>query len=244
MKALHSNKIRDEKDAFVDELFTRLPSAARLLKSGALSAKAGRLHERFLPIHILSHYKPDRIRLDTNYFDMVVSHSIECECLFILGFYNAGMVLLRAGLEAAIKLVYYENHPIEWRLHQAGAHNLHGNQYREFLYSVPDLGDLPFVAKDILETLWTELCKFVHCDLHTVSQLSVVGDLKSVLEFEEARFAELLHRLREAGKVIVGCCFSVDPKWLVGVEKAYFDAVLDVYTAAERQAAKDRLRIS
>lgn len=244
LKALHSKKVAAEKDAFLGELLAGLPNSTRLEGNGDLAAKARRLHERFIAVHLLQHYRPAHGPLRTNYFEMIASHTIECECLFVMGFYNSGMILLRSSLESAIKLAYYENHPIEWQLHKSGKHDLHAAEYREFLYSVPGLGDLPFHAKASVERLWSELCKFVHCDLRTISQISIVADIKSALELGEQKFAKLLLRVGDVSKVIVACCLSVDPTWLMGAEKLYFDAVLDVFTAHERKAVKDRLRIS
>jgi hypothetical protein len=243
VKALHSKKVADEKDAFFGELLASLPKSKRLKNGGDLAARARRLHERFIAVHILSHYKPHDGPLITDYFEMVASLLIECECLLALGFYNSGMMVLRASVEASIKLLYYETHPIEWQLHQAGKFDLHGNEYREFLYSVPAFSGLPFFAKNSFEPLWTGLCKFVHGDLKAIAQVGVVGDIKTVLGLAEPKFVEFLSRLREANKVIIACCFAVDPKWLLNVEKAYFDAVLEVYTTAERSAVKDKLRI-
>lgn len=242
--ALHSRKVEAEKDAFVSELLANIPDTEALLAGGAMAQRARRLHERFIPVHILSHYRPRPGPLKTDYPEMILSHSIECECLFVLGFYNAGMILIRAAVESAIRLVYYETHPIEWRLHQAGSHNLHGNQYREFLYSFPGLGELPFHDKASLEVLWAALCQFVHSDLRAVSQLGAVGDIKSVLGFKEPKFVQLLDRLRDAVKVVVACCLSVDPNWLSGVEKVYFDAVLDIFSVSERREVKERLHIT
>jgi len=70
-----------------------------------------------------------------------------------------------------------------------------------------------------------------------------VGDIKSALALAEPKLAELLTRIREVVKIVVACCFYVDPNWLLNVEKAYFDAVFDIYTIAERNAAKQGLRV-
>ena len=244
MKALHSNKLVAEKDAFLGELLAGLPKADRLLAGGDLSLKARRLHERYLPLHILSHYRPASSPLRTDYFEAVVSHWIESECVFALGFRNAGMTSLRSALEAAIKLVYYEQHPVEWQLHQLGKHDLHGKEFREFLYRVPRLADLPFISSSKVEPLWIGLCKFVHTDLRTVSTVSVVGDIKSVIGLAEAKFAETADYVHKTCKVIVSCVLSIDPNWLLGVEKAYFDAVFDTYPVFERSRVKEKLRIA
>lgn len=242
--ALHSNKIAAEKDAFFSELFSSLPRKSRII-DGDLAARARRLHERFLAIHILSHYRPkiaDRLR--TDYFELIVSHSIECESLLALGLVNPGMIMLRSALESSLKMLYYECHPVEWQLHQAGSHRLHGIEYREFLYSYPGVGQLPFHAKVVLEKLWIELCKFAHSDLRAISQVSVVSDIKTVLGHSEKQFGAVLDRIKEVTKVIIACCLAVDRDWLVGVEKAYFDAVLDIYTVGERTVVKERLRVA
>jgi hypothetical protein len=174
---------------------------------------------------------------------MILSHLIECECLLILGFRNAGLTLLRSAVEAAFKLLYYETHPVEWQLHQKGSHDLRGLAYREFLYSFPGLGEVEFAAKAETELLWTDLCKFVHSDLRAVSQVSVVADIQTALGLPGNEQAALLGRIQAANKLIIACCFAVDPAWLKGVEKAYFDAVFDTYTTAERAAVKEALRV-
>ena len=243
-RALHTSKISAEKDAFIGELRASLPNFARLLSGGDLASKARRLHEKFIPLHILNHYKPDPSPLKTEYFELVVTHSIESEALFALGFRNAGMMALRAAIEAAFKFIYYENHPVEWQLHQSGAHDLHGIEFREFLYNFPVLGGLPFNQKRGLEELWTQLCSFVHCDLRSVSKVGVVADFKTILRLPEQQLSQILDRIHVVEKTVVSCCFAVDPKWLLNVEKAYFDVVFDIYTAAERKVIKEGLRIA
>lgn len=243
MSQLHSRKIADEKNAFLGELLAGIPKIGEV-ESGSLATNARRLHEKYLPLHILAHYKPSESPLQTDYFDVVMSHWIESECLFVVGFKNAGMMSLRATLEAAIKLVYYENHPIEWVLHRDGKHDLHGNEFREFFYRVPHLHELRFNSRDSVEALWKTLCKFVHCDLRTITKIGILADIASVLSLPEAQFATLLEHIQDVLHIVISCCLSKDPKWLVGVEKAYFDAVLALYSVQDREAVKTKLRIS
>lgn len=244
MRSLHTQKIADEKDAFLTELLAGLPKESALVGNGAQSVRARRLHEKYLALHILAHYKPAASPLETNYFDAIVSHWIESECLFLLGFRNAGMTALRATLESAIKLVYYENHPVEWTLHAGGSHNLHSVEYRDFLVSVPNLGGLAFNSKASLDLLWKELCRFVHTDLRAITTIGVVSDIKSITELPEHEFSRITTHVHNVAKTVASCCLSVDPKWLLNVEKAYFDAVFELYTTQERAAVKSGLRIA
>ena len=47
--SLHTNKIKDEKDAFVNELFNMIPKREELI-SGEASAIATQIHKLYLPL--------------------------------------------------------------------------------------------------------------------------------------------------------------------------------------------------
>src|SRR5688500_16696076 len=74
LSPLHSNKINDEKNAFVSELLSRLPSEEELT-TGSLALKARRLHASFLPLHIIKHFTPESKELRSTYFPALMSHA-------------------------------------------------------------------------------------------------------------------------------------------------------------------------
>ncbi len=243
MRTLHSEKIATEKNAFLSELYTKLPKLDDLTR-GDLASKARRVHERFLPLHIVKHYTSDTKEFRSPYFGVLMSHLIESECLLILGFRTSGVGILRAALEAALKFLYYETHPIEARLHAAGTHDLSNTSFREFAYIVPGLNSLSFMSRDELEKLWTDLCQFVHSDLKAISVMSVVADISTVLNEPEKVFVNTLQLIQGVIKVALAICLTVDPAWLQNVEKVYFDAILEAFTNEERKNIKDALRIT
>ncbi len=241
MGSLHSNKIRDEKEAFVKELYKGFPKIKDLI-DGDLDSKARRLHEVMLPVYIMRHYHKGQ--LSTPYLDIIITNLIETECLLILGFKNSAISTLRLALESSLKFLYYEHHPIESILHvEMDKHLLNGKEYRDFLYVFPRLNEIRFLAKEILEKQWSELCGFVHGKITVLEEATVVSDITSVLKAGEDDFRDVLNLLRYVNKVIVTMFFTVDKRWAQEMEKSYFDAVFDIFEIEERQEVKEKLMV-
>jgi hypothetical protein len=244
LAVLHTKKVDAEKDAFVAELYHSLPAKADLI-SGDNKGRIRQLHRAFLSVHIFKHYPAPENSLKSGYFDAVISHLIEAECLIILGFRTAAVTTLRSALEAGLKLLYYEFHPIENMLHQIdNSHTLTSRDYRDFLYMVPELKGLSFLSRSHLEELWNHLCKFVHGDLRSICLMSVVSDTSPATVCPEKEFQELLDLVRSVVKITVSILFRVNNAWLQQVEKVYFDAVLESYSPNERKEIRDALRIA
>lgn len=58
--SLHTNKIKDEKDAFVNELFDMIPKREELI-SGEASAIATQIHKLYLTIYIMNYFKSQKL---------------------------------------------------------------------------------------------------------------------------------------------------------------------------------------
>lgn len=142
-----------------------------------------------------------------------------------------------------MKFLYYETHPIEAALELKGQHDMTNKELREFVYVMPGLSDLPFIAKDKTERMWRDLCRYVHSDLRTIATISVVDDINSALSMKERHFKNLLDDVTKAMRVVVSCLFAAYKAWLGGVEKAYFDAVLELYQPSDRATVKEKLGI-
>jgi|GEM_PF-6842556 len=119
-----------------------------------------------------------------------------------------------------------------------------GSAFRDFFYNVPDLRELSFTLKASVEPLWGQLCKFVHSDLRSIDTFSIVADIKSVLRFSDRPFAAVSDHIQSVAKIAIACCLFLDPKWLLNVEKVYFDAVFDAYSLSERTEVKTSLRVA
>lgn len=180
-QSLHTDKVKDEKNAVVQELYDTLISKDSLL-NGAFSSQALRIHKLYLSLHIMNHFK--HVELQSQYFNNLVSCIIESESLFLLGFKNSAMMVLRSALELSFKLLYFEYHPIELQRNECGNFDLHGIEYREFLYSFPLFSRQSILSKEQIEQLWRELCQYTHCDLKTVDQISVIAEIKPVFADE------------------------------------------------------------
>ena len=59
--SLHTNKIKDEKDAFVNELFNMIPKREELI-SGEASAIATQIHKLYLTIYIMNYFKSQKLK--------------------------------------------------------------------------------------------------------------------------------------------------------------------------------------
>ncbi|MGE6577405.1 hypothetical protein ACQKFM_21135 [Paenibacillus xylanexedens] len=240
MLALHSSKINSEKNAFINELFSSLPAKQDII-DGPLSHNAKRLHESVISLLIMKHYcKRDFL---SNYFEAVMTNIIEAECLMLLGFRNSSYSLLRGAVEASFKLLYFEYHPIESRLHSEDKFDLTGKEYRNFFYIFPGLCDMEYLSRDKVEKFWGELCSYVHGDLRVLTPLNVVSDISTFLSDSGREFENTVNMLKAVSKLISSIFFAVEPAWLENVEKAYFDAVFDIYTPQERTKLKEKLRI-
>ena len=149
--SLHTNKIKDEKDAFVNELFNMIPKREELI-SGEASAIATQIHKLYLTIYIMNYFKSQKLK--TDYYEYLLTSVIESESLVLCGFINAAVMQLRSAVEMAFKMNYYENHPVECTLHMQGKHELKGIDYREFLYVHPKFARQRNMKRDNIEVLW------------------------------------------------------------------------------------------
>ena len=68
--SLHTNKIKDEKDAFVNELFNMIPKREELI-SGEASAIATQIHKLYLTIYIMNYFKSQKLK--TDYYEYLLS---------------------------------------------------------------------------------------------------------------------------------------------------------------------------
>ena len=173
--SLHTNKIKDEKDAFVNELFNMIPKREELI-SGEASAIATQIHKLYLTIYIMNYFKSQKLK--TDYYEYLLTSVIESESLVLCGFINAAVMQLRSAVEMAFKMNYYENHPVECTLHMQGKHELKGIDYREFLYVHPKFARQRNMKRDNIEVLWSELCKYSHFDIAVINEVGVIQDMK------------------------------------------------------------------
>lgn len=241
MTRLHSKKVTDEKNAFIEELFSNITHRERVIE-GDLHTRARILHETFLPVYIMKHYSAGDFK--SSYYNVVLTNLIESEALLILGFKNAGISSLRSAFESTCKFLYYEYHPIECKLHEEGSHTLSSVDYREFLYLFPELKDISFLARDKLEAIWSELCKYVHSDLRVVKTVSLVSDMSTFLALKEVEFQQFITLIRYTIKFILTIFFAIDPMWAKDIEKAYYDAILEAFTVEECAEIKSHLWIA
>jgi hypothetical protein len=102
---------------------------------------------------------------------------------------------------------------------------------------------LSFLKKEIVEELWSHLCKFVHGDLRAIALMTVVADILPLTKSTEKDFQEFLKVIKLMVKITVAIFFRIAPSWLRHVEKVYFDAVLEAYTPSERKECREVLRI-
>lgn len=239
-QSLHTDKINDEKNAFVQELYETIVSE-HSLHNGDLKTRALSIHKIYMTFYIMSHFKPKE--LDSPYFNNLLSCVIESESLFFLGFKNSGMMLLRSALELSFKFLYFAYHPIEQIKNETGNFDLHGIEYREFLYTFPNFLLQTTLNKDLIEQLWSELCQYTHCDVKTVDEISLIADIKPIFENEHS-FQEYLKKIKHVFRIIITILFMVKSNWLEGVEKSYFDYPFEIlFSAPEITDLKINLRI-
>ena len=70
--SLHTNKIKDEKDAFVNELFNMIPKREELI-SGEASAIATQIHKLYLTIYIMNYFKSQKLK--TDYYEYLLTRA-------------------------------------------------------------------------------------------------------------------------------------------------------------------------
>ncbi len=237
--SLHSNKIKDEKNAFVEELYKVFPEKDKLV-SGAWNSKATQIHKYYLALYIMNFQKPKSLK--TKYFNYLMTAAIESEALFLGGFKNAAFMQLRCAMEATFKLLYYETHPVEWELHKSKGFDLTGLEYREFLYMHPKFAHLNILKYDI-ERNWGELCQYSHYDISIVNDITCVIDIKNIMS-DNAGFEDSMKKIKSTIREMVFIFFMIDSRWLEGIEKAYFDYIFEIlYSKAERITLIDKLGI-
>jgi len=240
--AFHTTKVAKERDEFFGELYSCLPKLNEITGNGQFNAKARRFHKIFLPIYVMKRYCPTG--LQSQYSHAIFTYAIECEAIFALGMRNAAMATLRTYLESAFKLLYYEYHPVENIVHHlVGGRSLRGSEFREFLYSFPGLSDISMFKRECVESLWTELCKFAHGDVHSIEKYGIVADIKSAFTFNEADFATTILVVQRVHKLIIAILFAAKSDWAAQMEKALFDTVFQDFTAAEQGEIKSHLRV-
>ena len=231
--SLHSNKIAEEKNIYIKELFDSLPNKSDCI-SGKYKTRARTLHRIFLPIYILNAFK-DQDSFTTKYFDVIISLTIESESSLVVGFYNLGMSALRSLLESAIKLLYYECHPIEYQLHEGSKHELRANEYREFLYSYPEAVKIDDLNSKNIETIWAELCGFVHHNYKTASKITMIKELNSIFNLNENSWQNTLKNIKRVIRVVIILVLIVSPEWGKNAEKAYYDEVFRIFSPKEKK---------
>lgn len=227
--SLHTDKIKVEKDCFIEELYKMILNKEELI-NGELDNKATQLHKFYLAIYIMNYYNKNE--QNSQYLNYLITSIIESESLFIVGFTNAGMMALRSALECSFKFLYYEYHPIELQLNEIGEFDIKGIDYRNFMYSIPNFKKLNFIMKDEIERVWNELCKYAHYDISVIKEISVISDIKPVFN-DDNRFINIKKIIKDVFRIIIVIMFTVNPKWLEMVEKSYFDYVFEVLFKAE-----------
>lgn len=236
--SLHSDKIKDEKNAFVTELYKKI-TKVETLTSGELDRSATRVHKLYMAIYIMNYHKSEKLK--TTYFEHLLTGIIESEALIMAGFKNAAFMQLRCAMECAMKLLYFETHPIEWQLHQTNEFEKRGIEYREFFYSHPLKKKIDFILKEDVERNWSELCKYSHYDISVVKDISCIIEMDNVLEND---LDKSLFKIKDTFRQMVCIFFIIDPSWLKELEKTYFDYVFEsLFTAKEREELIGKLQI-
>ena len=237
--SLHSEKIKDEKNAFVEELYKVFPQKDQLI-SGDLNSAASSVHKVYLALYVMNYHKSSSLK--TTYFEHLITAAIESEALFLSGYKNAAHMQLRCATESAFKLLYFETHPFEWQLHLSGDFGMRGIDYRDFLYRHPKFIKLDF-QKEQFESNWNELCQYSHYDINIVKDISCVIEITNVLS-DKKELSDSIKKIKNSIKEMICILFMVDPRWLEGIEKAYFDYVFEIlYTNEERRLLIDKLGI-
>lgn len=233
--SLHTNKIIDEKNVFVNELFDMVLEKDELI-SGSGSTIATQIHKLYMTVYIMNYFKTKKLK--TNYFEYLLTSIIESESLVFCGFINAAVMQLRSALEMALKLNYYESHPIEWELHMQGKYELKGVEYREFLYMHPKFEKLNNFNRNDIERLWSDLCKYSHFDITVIKEICVIEDMRNIFTSSEEK-SSYEKKLKSCCRLIILILFIIDGSWFKGVEKSYFDYIFEIlYTSDESSDLK------
>ncbi len=238
--SLHTDKIKDEKNAFITELYKMIVNEEQLIE-GIYSKEATQIHKLYLTLYIMNYYKSNK--LSTIYYDYLLTSGIESESLVLCGFTNAAIMQLRSTVEMSFKMLYYEFHPIEWQLHRERQFDLKGIEYREFLYNHPKFSSLKYINREYIEGIWNDLCKYSHFDINVINKLSVIEDMANIFssEREKKKFRD---KLKSCLRIVIIILFLVDESWLKEVEKSYFDYVFELlYNSSETSDLKINLRI-
>lgn len=231
-QSLHSQKINDEKDAFVCELFDTTNQKDDLI-SGKYSRQSARLHKLYMSFYVLNHFR--RKELCSDYYDSILSCVIESESLFLVGLCNSPMMLLRSALEMSFKLLYFEYHPIELIRNSQQKFDLHGIEYREFLYAFPAFSAQNIIVKEDVEKTWSDLCLYTHFDYKAVETVSVISQITPIFD-DEQKLAKYLDSIKKVFRIILCILFLVDPEWMKEVEKSYFDYPFEVLFNGEEKS--------
>ena len=119
---------------------------------------------------------------------------------------------------------------------------MRGIDYRDFLYRHPKFIKLDF-QKEQFESNWNELCQYSHYDINIVKDISCVIEITNVLS-DKNELSDSIKKIKNSIKEMICILFMVDPRWLEGIEKAYFDYVFEIlYTKEERRLLIDKLGI-
>ena len=238
--SLHTDKIKDEKNAFVKELYKMVINEEQLLE-GMYNNEAIQIHKLYLTLYIMNHYKSKRF--NSMYYDYLLTSGIESESLILCGFTNASIMQLRSTVEMAFKMLYFEFHPIEWQLHSENQFDLRGIEYREFLYTHPRFSNLKYINREYVESVWKDLCKYTHFDISVINKISVIEDMTNIFSSENEKKA-FRDKLKSSLRIVILILFLVDESWLKGVEKSYFDYIFELlYNSSESSDLKINLRI-
>lgn len=222
--SLHTNKIKDEKNAFIEELYRIIVNKEELI-TGKYDNASTLIHKYYLTIYIMEYYKKNAI---TNiYYDLMLTSVIESEALIQCGFINAAVMQLRCAVESTLKLLYYELHPIEWVLHQDNKFDLSGIEYREFLYKHPKFSKFQYEKRETIEQLWGDLCEYSHFNINVINEINLLIDIKTVFSSTEEN-EKYIKKLKMSMRVIIIILFLLDGTWLKNVEKSYFDYVFEI----------------
>lgn len=235
-----NTKIKEENSGFLDAIFSSIEENKENIYQEFFN-RTGTLHKVIFPIYIFNHYK--NFEFQSNYYSVLISNVIESQTLLTLGFYNSGMNILRSVLESAFKLFYYETHPVENILHIEDSHALTITEYREFIYLHPVIKKLHAIEKEQVESIWKDLCAYVHNDIKKVKAVTVLTDIKSIYSLGEHEYQSIIGRYKKIVKIIVTLFLVLNNEWTKEMEKDYYDLILRVYSPGEIANLKEVLTI-
>ncbi|MCK5030812.1 MAG: hypothetical protein KAR64_05045 [Thermoplasmatales archaeon] len=173
-----------------------------------------------------------------------MSQAIESESSLILGFRTLGMTSLRSLVESDFKFLYYENHPIEYCLHKKGKFDLPISEYRNFLYIYPNSETIEDLKREYIESIWTELCGYVHSSLKSITPMTFVEDIDTIFSLSEPKWQKTIKLIKKVIRMSVIISFIVNNDWGKPIEKAYFDEIFKLFTAQESNKIKTAFNIT